>query len=206
MIDIDYAAGQLSAVFRMALARDPANADASLGEIDSSVDGFFRSFWAIALAAPFAIVSVISVRTAARRAPEIETGPLYDSPLAIHLGVEGFGYLLDWGVSIAAIALFARAIGATKAASEAIVSYNWAQVIAHGVQAAPISVIALFGAQSLAPLLFLPVLAFVLVLFWGVFRRAMGASAGMAAAIIILLTLISLIVSSLVTALARAAI
>ena len=198
MIDFDYAARQLAGVWRMAFTRGWEGAADWRNDIDRSVDGVFKSFWAIAFAAPFALLSYVALHRAVKKIPTIEASPLLEAPLGVMLGVEFLSYAIDWGVSIGAIVFMARALDATRKVTDTIITYNWAQVFAVALQSIPIALMGLLGTQAIAGILALPILVIVLVLFWGVFRQAMELKPGMAVAMIFLLTLINIIVNSLV--------
>ena len=198
MIDFDYAARQLVGVWRMAFTRGWEGASDWRDDIDRSVDGVFKSFWAIAFAAPFALLSYVALHRAVKNIPSIDSTPLLEAPLAVMLGVEFLSYAVDWAVSIGAIVLMARALEATRTVTDTIITYNWAQVFAVALQSIPIALMGLFGTQAIAGILALPILVIVLVLFWGVFRQAMELKPGMAVAMIFLLTLINIIVNSVV--------
>ena len=200
MIDFDYAARQISAVLRMAISRP--GEETWRNDLDRSIDGFFKSFWAIALAAPFAILGFVALHRAARIIPDIDSNPLFEAPMGVMVGVNFIAYLADWAISIGAILLIARVIDATKTVTDTIVSYNWAQVFAIGIQTVPIAIMGLTGQQVIAGFLALPIFACVLILFWSIFRRAMGAGAGISVALVVLLTLINIIVRSIVVGLA----
>lgn|GEM_PF-773913 len=198
MIDFEYAARQLASVWRMAFTRNWENGGDWRDDLDRSVDGVFKSFWAIAFAAPFALLSYIALRRAAEQISSVETSPLLQAPLGFMLGVEFLSFAVDWGISIAAIIFVARALEATTRITDTIITYNWAQVFAVALQSIPIALMGLLGTQAIAGVLALPILVIVLVLFWGVFRQAMELKPGMAIAIIFLLTLINIIVNSLI--------
>lgn len=202
MIDFDYAARQLAGVWRMAFTRDWEGTPDWRETIDRSVDGVFRSFWAIAFAAPFALLSYVALHRAVKNIPSIESTPLLEAPLGVMLGVEFLSYAIDWGVSIGVIVFLARALDATRNITDTIITYNWAQVFAVALQSIPIVLMGLLGTQAIAGILALPILVIVLVLFWGVFRQAMELKPGMAVAMIFLLTLINIIVNSLVVGVA----
>ena len=67
MIRLDYAASQIGAVWKMGWNR-PGWEET----LDRTVDGVFKSFWAIFLAVPFSFLGFYSARRFAERTPEKE--------------------------------------------------------------------------------------------------------------------------------------
>ena len=203
MITFNYAAQQLTSIWRLAFTfsdqsyGEPKNEDWR-NSLDRSVDGVFKSLWAILFAAPFALLTFIALRRAANNIDEIETTPLLEAPLGLMLGVEFLSYVVDWGISIALIIFIARTLNITKTITDTIITYNWAQVYAAGFQSIPIAMMGLMGTSAIAGLLAIPILIVVLIIFWNVFRQAMGLNAGMTIAMIVLLTLVNVIVNSLI--------
>lgn len=200
MISLDAAAQQLRAVWRMAFTRDWEDTSRDWREtLDRSLDGVFQSFWAILFAAPIAFVGFIGVRRAAAQLQPQEISPLLELPMVVMMIIEYTAYLADWAASIAVIVLIARMTKTTATISDTVICYNWAQVYAIGFQVFPILLMMLTGSRELTSISALPILIMVLVLYWGLFRRAMGATPGITIAIIIILTLVSVIVRAIVS-------
>ena len=195
MIDLDHAARQLGAVWALTFPRE---GDDWRDRMDRSMEATFRSFWALLIAAPFSFMVIIAVRRAAAASPDIESSALMTAPLIFHLFTELLVYLVDWGVSIAAIVIVARVIEAARHASDAIIAYNWAQVFAAALQSAPLAIIGVFGSAEIAGILAIPALVISLMILWSVFRRALTASAGMAVAMIAIMVLITIVVGAFI--------
>jgi len=194
MIDFEYAARNIRGVWRMAFGGGDWRDD-----LDRSVDGVFRSFWAIALAAPFSLLAFVSLHRAAARSDAIEAPALTDAPLALLLATETTSFLLDWAASIAALVFTARALGAGNRTADVIAGFNWAQVITTVAVTAPIAVLGLTASAEIFSLLYLPAVIFALVLLWRVLRQCLPLDAGMAVALIAMLTVIGLVIRSAVT-------
>ncbi|MEO1252311.1 MAG: hypothetical protein AAFW81_08205, partial [Pseudomonadota bacterium] len=78
MIDTQYALDHLRGVWRLALRRE----DWRRG-LDISVDGFFKSLWAIALTLPFAFLAFAAAARAVRSSPEYADSDLVRAPLSV---------------------------------------------------------------------------------------------------------------------------
>lgn len=198
-MNLDYAAGQIAAAFKMAFNR-PGWSDA----LDHSVDGVFRSFYAIIFTAPFAILGFFFLRRAASRTPEFPAAQLLEAPIGFALAFQMTGFLVDWAASLAALVVAARYVGASKSAANLIAGFNWTQVIVAVTQTAPIAALSLPGGRQFASLLFLPATAFVIALYWGILRRGLNTGVVSTILMIVVLTLIGLIASSVIGSIAAA--
>lgn len=199
MIGMDRAARQIGAAWRMAWNRDGWR-----DGLDRSVDGVFASFAAILFAAPFYVVSYASIRRAADASDKKISDPVLDAPAAIGVPAQLIGVLADWSASILILIIVARVIRAEKRASELIAGYNWIQVPIAAAQAIPLIVLGFAGAQRYAGAFYLPAVALVVALLWGVLRRALQTDVAATIGVIILLTLVGLIVQTTATSLALA--
>lgn len=199
MIGFDRAAAQIGAAWGMAWNR-PDWRDG----LDRSVDGVFASFSAILFAAPFYVVSYAAIRRAAAGSQKPISDPILEAPAAIGVPAQLVGVLADWAASIVILIFAARIIGAEKRASELIAGYNWIQVPIAAVQAVPLVVLGLAGGQRYAGAFYLPAVALVIALLWGVLRRALATGVAATAGVIILLTLAGLLVQTAATSLALA--
>lgn len=196
MTNADYAARQLAGVWKMIW-----NNPGWEGALDRSIDGVFKSFWALFYATPFAILAFLAIRRAAERTTDFPETPFLEASPMFALAVQAVGYLADWFASLAALVFTARAAGAGRRAADIIVGFNWLQVFIAIAQAAPFAALAVLGGGA-ASILFLPATAFVIALYWGFIRRSTGLGAGPTIGLIIMLTLIGLVVSGLVGAIA----
>lgn len=195
MIDLDHAARQLGAVWKMVW-----NAPDWQTGLDRSVDGVFRSFGAILLAAPIAFASYFSLRRASTRIPDFPEEPLLAAPFAVYITAQMIAFLVDWAVTLIALMFAARAVGAARRAGDVVIGFNWGQVFIATAQAIPLVILGVTARGEIAGALLLPSLAFIIAFYWGLIRRSAGAGAAATVAILILLTLLGLIVRSLVGA------
>ncbi|MFQ5564315.1 MAG: hypothetical protein ACE5FO_12190 [Parvularculaceae bacterium] len=191
MTGLDYAARNLAGAWRMAW--DMSGWEETL---DRSVDGVFRSFWALAAAAPFSVLSFASLRRAADRISDFPEPPLLEAPFLLIMAAELVGLFVDWGISLFALVMIARALSAHKNVAALIVGYNWSQIYAIAVLTAPVTAMGLTASTSLAAALYMPAVAFAIAILAGVLRRALPLNIGMTIATIVLLTLVGVIVNS----------
>lgn len=195
MISFDYAARQISGVWKLAFPQfQQASALQEDATLDYTVDGFFKSFWAILFAAPFAILSFITAQRFVEKFDREALTIIQEAPLATMLVINSAAFITDWGFSILAIITVAKALNATNTVANTIIGYNWATMIKTGLNAFVLMMVSFLGTAASA--LAIPITAIVLALLWGVFRRTMNTTPGTTIAIIILLTLISFIVSA----------
>ncbi|NWG71563.1 MAG: hypothetical protein HXY23_08160 [Parvularculaceae bacterium] len=192
MIDFRYAAGQIDATLRMAQNR-PGWTDG----LDRSVDGVFRSFAAMALAAPFLAVNAAAGRVAAQETDALTREPIVTAPLAAFLPIQLVAAYADWFATLALLAFIARAVGASRRAAELIAGYNWIQLPLVGLQSIPAAAILMPGESSLAAVLVLPVIAIAMALLWGYLRRALALEPAWTLLLLILLTLVGLVAQNL---------
>lgn len=164
---LDHAAQQLSAAWAMVFDQDGWR-----DRLDCSLEGVFRSALAIAIAAPLALLNFLGVR---RLFGGVASEPFLGAPLPMFLAVEFAALLVDWGVCLALLVGFARALKAERRVAPLIVGYNWSQVFVIAAQGLPIGAAALTGSLTTAGLAAIPALAFQLAVIWGVLRRALGA-------------------------------
>ncbi len=195
MISFDYAANQIGGVWRLAFSQFQQDGDKRADtDLDYSVDGFFKSFWAILFSAPFAILGFIAARRFIEKFDSDALTAIQGAPMATMIGINSLAFLADWALSVAAIIAVAKALNATNAVSNTIVGYNWATMMITAINALVLVLISFIGKAASA--LAIPAMAVTLALLWGVFRRLMNTTPGTTIAIIIILTLISFIVSA----------
>jgi hypothetical protein len=165
-----------------------------LSQFDVSVAGFWRSFAAIALAAPALVVGVAQAR--------IEEGaaglPVGAPGLVLH---ESLPFALAWIAFPVAMIFFVRLMGLEQRYVPFVVAYNWTSVVAAGILALP----SLFRVVGLAT----PALAFVFAIGFGVIvahyrwfmaRAALGVSGGLAAVVVAYDFVVTGLAASLVSA------
>jgi len=194
MIDFEYAGRNVRGVWRMALD-EPGWTD----DIDRSVDGVFRSFWAMALAAPFALLAFHSAARAARLSPRYAETVFAKAPAPVIISAEMLGFIASWAASVAALGAIARALKSSNRAASLIVTFNWSQLLTMAVASIPAALLALTGATQLFVLLALPAIVFSFFVMWGVLRRNLSVTIGVAISLIALLTLIELLVNAATT-------
>lgn len=163
-----------------------------LARLDTSIEGFWRSFAAIILLAPLAIFSLIGpypVAPDATEAIEPLTGPV--------LAVSGVALLVDWCTFPLIFALVAPSFGLGSRYVPYIVVRNWASVII-GAMVAIVHVLRIVGVLPLAvvPYALLVALAVALRFSYVVARTSLAVSMAMALPIVVLDLLISLVVWS----------
>jgi hypothetical protein len=163
-----------------------------LNRIDTSLDGFWRSFGAIVLVLPFAAMALISqwrLETAAGAPAPPLTGGM--------LGLYLFALLVDWISFPLVFALVARPFGLGSRYVPFIVTRNWASVIL-GALAALVHLMHLIHLipAAVMPYALLGVVLVSLRLSYVIVRATLLVSIGMALPIVILDFLVSLVVWS----------
>lgn len=194
MIDFEYAGRHVRGVWRMAIGAPDWTDD-----VDRSVDGVFRSFWAIALATPFALLAFHSAARAARLSPRYAETVFAKAPAPLIISAEMLGFIASWAASVAALGAIARALKESNHAASLIVTYNWSQLLTMAVASVPAALLAVTGATELFVLLALPAIAFSFFVLWGVLRRNLSITVGVAISLIALLTLIELLINAATT-------
>ncbi len=144
---------------------------------DLTTDGFWRSFFAAALAAPF--FALLVYLDLFRRAETMDTG------WAILLAA--LVYAIGWAIAPVASIFLTRMLDLTRGYVPLIVAYNWASVPQVVLQTA----VALIGELGLLPqglagaLLFVAVV-YILIYEWFIVRTALQTTPGTAIGIVIL--------------------
>jgi hypothetical protein len=166
-----------------------------LRQLDITLEGFWRSFGAVFLLAPFALPALMSQRQLAAAAGE-ELGPL----AAADIAVEGIALVADWLAFPLVFALLARPFGLGAGYVPFIVTRNWASVIVAAMVGLvhALHVVGLLP-PGLTPILLLVALAVALRFSYIIARTTLGVSMALALPIVVLDFLISLMVWSAVT-------
>lgn len=160
MIDVTAATAGLAGAWRLArLDRT------GMQYFDATVDGFWRSFQAAAVAAPIYVLLVL-LRT--------NDHPLSADPVRATL-IEAIGYVIDWTAFPLAAWYLCRAFNCSNRYLGFIVAYNWANVL----QMLAFLPIALLSAGALLPgsaisFLALAVTAAVIYYQYFITRTALG--------------------------------
>ena len=197
MIRLDYAASQIGAVWKMGWNR-PGWEET----LDRTVDGVFKSFWAIFLAVPFSFLGFYSARRFAERTPDATESLLAHAPFALVLGIHSVAFLADWGVQLAALIFCARALSIGWRITDVIVGFNWLQLIITMVQSAPYAVLGVTGALDSAKPLFLVTSIFVLAFLWGYLRRSFAARISPTIGLMVVVLLVGLLTNLIIGGLA----
>ena len=164
-----------------------------LNRLDTSLDGFWRSFGAVVLVAPFALLSLLSQQPLAVEAGR-PPAPLTGARLALY----GIALLVDWFAFPLVFALLARPFGLGSRYVPFIVARNWASVII-GAMVAVVHVLHLLGVLPtvLLPYALLVAIAVSLRFSYVIARTTLLVSMAMALPIVILDLLLSLTIWSL---------
>jgi len=194
MIDFDYAGRQVRGVWRMVFGGGEWRDD-----IDPSIDGVFRSFWAFAFSTPFALLAFGAGYRIAASSPEFTKTIYAKAPLAVLFPTEIIALAAYWGASIAALVLAARSIGATRQAGGLIVAYNWGQLLTFIISAIPAAILVITGDLDIFVLFALPVVAASFFINWRILRQSLPINIGVTIFLMALLTVVELSVNSAVT-------
>lgn len=154
----------------------------AMRHFDVSVDGFWRSFGAIVLIVPLYLITVIAERQVLVSDP-IAAATLSDPAFFL---AKAFALCLDWVALPVILALAARPLGVERSYSAYIVARNWGAVIA----ISPFALVAFLFAlgvlgMDMTNYLSLAALFIILRYNYLIARRALGASVGLAVAIIV---------------------
>lgn len=159
-----------------------------LGFLDASPPGVVRSFFAAVLVAPFYAL-MLAVRFAATAdAPD---------PLRFALA-EGIAYVVSWVAYPLMMVDIAQAIDRSGRLDLYICTYNWSLVIQNAI-VLPLALLVTVGIIPAGPgqLLWLIAVAAVVVYIWFVARSALEISGLMAAGLVIVDIVVSLVISAI---------
>lgn len=194
MMDFDYAAQHLRGVWRLAAGDENWRQD-----MDLTLDGFFRSLWAMALAIPFALLGFTAAARAIALTPEYPRTMFSKAPLGVLLGIEVLTMIIAWFFSIAILAFSAKRIGASKQAAGLIVTFNWSQLLGGMVAVIPAIALIASGSLELFAILAIPALIFNLFLAWSVIRKNLAIDIGVTIAILAIIIAAEIGVNSVIT-------
>lgn len=159
--------------------------------LDTSVDGFWRSFGAILLIIPFAIVAVIGERTLI---PTEHVQPLSGAVFARHALL----LVTDWVAFPLVFAALARPLGLGRNYVPFIVARNWAAVITTAIASMAYGMIVTgIVPAGGAPLLLVFVLGLALRFSYCIARTTLGVPPGVAIPIVVLDLLLSLMLEGI---------
>ena len=165
-----------------------------LNRLDTSLEGFWRSFGAVILLVPFAALALMAQGPLGSGAEaEAVVEPLTASGLAL----EGIALLCDWFAFPLVFAFIAPPFGLGSRYVPFIVARNWASVIT-GAMVALVPALQVLGLlpAALVPLMLLVAIAVALRFSYMIARLALAVPMSMALAVVALELLISLTVWS----------
>ncbi|MBI1328777.1 MAG: hypothetical protein GC166_02610 [Alphaproteobacteria bacterium] len=193
-MNLAYIRHHLRAALEMARFRgDP------MAQFDTTYEGFFRSFWAMAVAAPLMPLIVIGERAMATSAAAMKAIPDAAGPLPLTAGYLTFevaSFVLGWLVFPLAMIPIARMLGIGQRYVPYVVAYNWGACIGIGLSA----ITSLMFLSGLVPMevlsfIFLGILIFSLAYLWRIAHIALQIGGVMAAGIVLLDIVLSQFVS-----------
>ncbi|MGH6924724.1 MAG: hypothetical protein ACRED5_13385 [Propylenella sp.] len=163
-----------------------------LNRLDTSLEGFWRSFAAVILLVPFALLALFSQEPLAE-----QTGGSAPHLSGSGLALEGIALLADWFAFPVVFALVARPFGLGSRYVPFIVTRNWAAVII-GAMVGVVHALHLAGVlpTALVPYLLLVAIAVALRFSYVIARTTLAVSMGMAIPIVMLDLLLSLTIWS----------
>ena len=200
MLDPAYVARQVSGTWKMAFNRPDW-----MPTLDRSVDGVFRSFWAIVPCLAFSYISAIYLTSALTMMAEDigESGRTVSIPILAELFIITASLTLEWAASLFVLVKAGqRLVGGDRTAT-IIVGYNWAQLIFRGIMFFILVMMATTQSRPLVGLLGLPLIVLAISVVFGVLRRAMPGIgfpviAGLMICLMLVAYLIGLLLSPLV--------
>lgn len=187
----------LSGAWRLMLGRPDG-----LSRLDVTIEGFWRSFAAIVLVLPFAVLAFFS-----QRAIEAALAPEGIAPLTgARIAVSTLALLVDWIAFPLAFALLARPFGLGSRYVPFIVARNWAAVLI-GALVSVLHVLHLLGVlpSAVMPFALIGALAVTFRFSYVIARITLATSMAMAIPVVALDFLLSLVVWSAFDRLAQAA-
>ncbi|MEM9422677.1 MAG: hypothetical protein AAF986_09260 [Pseudomonadota bacterium] len=197
MFQFEYARQQVTAVWKMA-TNDAGWRD----QLDTSVDGVFRSAWAVLYAVLFSLAMSFFAWQSMSIADDTPKFPLFYAGKYIFIGVQTSEILIAWLANLVALTLIARNLGADGRIAQIIVGFNWAQPIVLFIQAMAYGVLAFSQSSTLGGIVFLPALVLQVLIVWGVLRRGFERDTGTTVAIIGGILLVDILVTSAIRRLA----
>ncbi len=162
----------LYGAYRLAL-RDPGG----MAFFDTSMDGFWRSFFAAVLIAPLYFI-LLYVRYRAG---------LVDAPLFRLIAVEASAYTIAWVAFPLAMITLCRILKRDDRYLGFIVAYNWAAVLQNGLYL-PLSFLAIAGAipSPAGNMISLAVLIAILFYTWFIAKTALNITSAQAVTVVFL--------------------
>ncbi len=158
---------------------------------ETSIEGFWRSFFAAVIVAPFYAV-LLFMRYAAS---ETGVGAMRFA------SVEAIAYVIAWVAFPLAMVFLARVLKREERYLGYIVAYNWAAVLQNGLYL-PLGMLGVTAAVPVgaANVLGLIALSLILVYTWFIARVALNVGAGPAAALVALDLVLSVFINAVASA------
>ncbi len=157
---------------------------------DSTIDGFWRSFFAAVLVAPFyLILLVLRYQSDFGHVPALQ-----------FFSIEGLAYVIAWLAFPVVMITIATSIDRRRYFVRYIVAYNWASVLQNALYL-PIVILAVAGVlgRGASEVLSLAVLTWVLAYSWFITRRALDITGPAAAGIVALDFLLSILIHNIIS-------
>lgn len=171
-LSIGYISRQIEAALRL-FKVNPA----AIEGFDTTANGFFRSFLAMLIAAPFnAYQLIVSYSLAADVATSTLTTPLPEVPqvtvwLVLAMSLR---YVIQWVALPVVLGLFARRLQLSHRYVPFVVAYNWATLVTSVISMVPMLLYGLGIADvATTQLLFLAVIGLILYYAWSVVVSAL---------------------------------
>lgn len=154
---------------------------------DATVDGFWKSFFAAVLVAPFYLV-LMFVRMA---------GGGVEASVPRYLAVEAIAYVISWVIFPLVMVTLVRLFDREDRYLGFIVAYNWAAALQYGIYM-PVAILTVGGVllQPLGDIIAFGVLIAIMLYSWFVTRVALRVPGMLAALLVALDLILSLFVSA----------
>ncbi len=170
-------------------------------QFDRTTNGVFASFYALAYAAPPALLGYVLIYRSAMDG----SGPSVDGLAFVSFGQAGFllahllSFVLAWLAGLGVLLATARGLRQEAQVVDAILGFNWGQLIIVGVQSA-VMVLIVFVPPTTATALSLFSILFEAAVLFGVARRAFEQSVALSIGIVLMVMLAFIAVYSLLAA------
>lgn len=163
-----------------------------LNRLDTSLEGFWRSFAVVVVVAPIAFLTLVGQEPLPTD-PSAVVVPLTAARVLLY----GVTLLVDWFAFPLVFALLAPAFGLGSRYVPFVVARNWASIVISAIVAI-VHMLRIFGLLPIAvlPYAFLVVLAITLRLSFVLVRTTLSVSIAMALPIVVLDFLLSLVIWS----------
>lgn len=169
------------------------NADDWRDDVDRSIDGVFKSFWAAALSAPPALLASVTAQRAVDAMPIEDRGEALSLPWAALAATQFLSLAIIWALSLGLILATARQTGASRQSAETIIAYNWSQLLGFMIFLLPVLTFLTTKSADAYLLAVAPVALLNLFILWRILRSVVLLTAGVAVGLVISLIIIELI-------------